>query len=120
LSYCTLNGVREVQSGSFVLVHPAPDKRGNFGLNQLTNVMRWNVDMSVAKSVRVGEDKSVRIRLDATNIFDHPLASGTLGSSGTRIVFPTPPAININSGTFGAFTYKVGGRTFQFLMRYDF
>jgi hypothetical protein len=119
-SFCTLNGVKDVASGNFVLVHPAPGKQGNLGLNRLTNVMRWNVDMSVAKSVSVGEGRSVRIRMDATNIFNHPLASGTLGSSGTRIVFPTSPAVSINSGTFGAFTYKVGGRTFQFMMRFDF
>jgi hypothetical protein len=119
-SYCTLNGVKDVNSGQFVLVHPAPGKRGNLGLNTLTNIGRWNVDMSIAKGVQVGEGRSVKIRLDATNIFNHPFASGTLGVSGTRIVFPTSPAVDINSGTFGAFSYKVGGRTFQFMARYDF
>ena len=119
-SFCTLNGVKDANSGNFVLVHPAPGKRGNLGLNKLNNIMRWNVDMSIAKAVHIGESKTVRIRLDSTNIFNHPFASGTLGVSGTRIVFPTSPAVSINSGTFGAFTYKVGGRTFQFMARYDF
>ena len=76
--------------------------------------------MSIAKEVQVGECKSIRSRLDATNICNHPFASGTLGGSGTRIVFPTSPAVGINSETFGAFTYKVGGRTFQFMAHYDF
>ena len=124
-SFCTLNGVKDANSGDFVLVHPAPGKRGNLGLNTLTNIMRWNVDMSVAKSVRLGEERSFRIRLDATNIFNHPFASGggatgVGGSSGTRIVFPLSPVTAITSGTFGAFPIKVGGRTFQFMMRYDF
>jgi hypothetical protein len=125
-SYCTLNGVKEVDSGEFVLVHPAPGKRGSLGLNTLTNIMRWNVDMSIAKAVHVSEGKIVKIRLDAANIFNHPFASGTTaasptgGVSGTRIVFPLSPNTSINSGTFGAFPIKVGGRTFQFMVRYDF
>ena len=58
--------------------------------------------------------------MDASNIFNHPIASGTLGFSGTRIVFPTAPTTSITSGTFGAMPYKVGGRTFQFMARFDF
>jgi hypothetical protein len=119
-SSCTLNGVKDANTGNFVLVHPAPGKRGNLGLNKLSNVPRWNVDMSISKGVQVSEGKSVKIRLDGTNIFNHPIASGTLGVSGTRIVFPTSPAVALSSGTFGAFTYKVGGRTFQFMARLDF
>jgi hypothetical protein len=57
-----------------------------------------------------------------SNVFNHVQPSGTLGSSGTRIVFPTAPNVSINSTTlnFGAFPYKVGGRTFQFMGRFDF
>jgi hypothetical protein len=128
-SLCTLNAVRNVQSGNFVLQHAAPGKRGNFGLNRLSNITRWGVDMAVSKSVKVTESKSFRLRFDATNIFNHPFASGTCatngaagctGFSGTRITFPTPPIVSIMSGTFGAFPFKVGGRTFQFMTRFDF
>jgi hypothetical protein len=117
---CTLDAVRDVSSGKIVLQHPLPGKRGNFGQSRLTNIARWSVDMSLAKSVKVSEGKSFRIRMDATNIFNHPFPSGTLGFSGTRIVFPTPPSASLIGGTFGAMEYKVGGRTFQFMARFDF
>lgn len=84
--------------------------------------MRWNVDMNVSKGFQITESKSFRIRADFTNIFNHVQPSGTLGSSGTRIVFPTAPVVSINTtnNRFGAFPYKVGGRTFQFMGRFEF
>lgn len=119
-SRCTLNAVRNVDTGNVVLQHPLPGNQGNFGRNRLTAVTRWSLDMALMKSVQIIEGKSFRIRVDASNILNHPLPSGTLGASGTRIVFPTNPSTSISSGTFGAFPYKVGGRTFQFMARFDF
>ena len=117
---CTLNAIQDTGSGNIVLQNARPGTRGNFGLNRLGNIVRWSVDMAIAKSFQITEDKSFRFRVDATNIFNHPFPSGALGVSGTRITFPTPPSVDLNSGTFGAFTYKVGGRTFQFMARLDF
>ena len=117
---CTLNAIRNIESGNVVLQNPMPGRQGNFGLNRLTNITRWTLDMALSKSVRMTEGTSFKIRIDASNILNHPFASGTLGFTGTRIVFPTPPSTALNSGTFGAFEYKVGGRTFQFMARIDF
>ncbi len=117
---CTLNAVRNIESGNVVLQNAMPGHQGNFGLNRLTNITRWTLDMSFSKSVQLTESKSFRIRVDASNILNHPFASGTLGSTGTRIVFPTPPSVSLTGGTFGAFEYKVGGRTFQMMARFDF
>jgi hypothetical protein len=69
--------------------------------------------------IRLSERTSMSIRLDAKNILNNPVASGTLGASGTRIVFPTSPTMAIGTG-FGDMPYKVGGRTFQFMTRLDF
>jgi hypothetical protein len=78
------------------------------------------VDMAISKAFKIDETKSFRIRLDATNIFNKVFASGELGGTGTRIVFPTNPTTDINSSSFGWMPYKVGGRTFQLMMRVDF
>ena len=97
-----------------------PGHQGNFGLNRLTGITRWTLDMALSKSVQITEGKSFRIRMDASNILNHPFPSGALGATGTRIVFPTNPSTTLTGGTFGAFEYKVGGRTFQFMARFDF
>jgi len=77
--------------------------------------------MSLSKGIAIDESKSFRFRVDITNIFNHPFASGTLGSSGTRAVFPTAPIMNLNGATpLGQYNYKVGGRTLQTMLRFVF
>jgi hypothetical protein len=115
-----LQGVYDSTNGELVFQNPEPGTRGNFGYNRITGPMRWNVDMALSKLVQITETKSIRLRVDMSNILNHPLASGTLGSSGTRIVFPTAPTTGMNGGVFGSMPYKVGGRTFQVMMRFDF
>ncbi len=116
----SLRAIADAQTGELVFTNPLPGTRGNFGYNKITGPMRWNVDMAVSKLVQIDETKSLRIRVDMANIFNHPQPSGTLGSTGTRIVFPTAPDVNINGGTFGNMPFKVGGRTFQLMARFDF
>jgi hypothetical protein len=117
-----LRAIMDTTTNQIVLQNPLPGSRGNMGFNTLTTPMRWNVDASMSKSFAIDETRSFRLRVDFTNLFNHVQPSGTLGASGTRIVFPTAPNVNINSTTlhFGAFPYKVGGRTFQFMGRFDF
>jgi hypothetical protein len=121
---CTtgLQAVLDTSTNKIVLQNPQPGQRGNMGVNTLTSPPRWNVDMNLSKSFMITESKSFRIRADFTNIFNHVQPSGTQGASGTRIVFATAPNVSINSTTlnFGAFPYKIGGRTFQFMGRFDF
>jgi hypothetical protein len=105
-----------------VLQNPTPGKKGNMGIYRFRNLTRWNVDMSLSKSVMIRETMGFQLRADFTNIFNHPFASGTPGASGTRITFPTAPSMDINSSTkaLGLYDYKVGGRTFQMMMRFNF
>ena len=120
-SLCNLQAVVDSESGNIVLMNPLPGKQGNMAYNSFRNLVRWNVDTSVSKSVDIKEGVSFRVRVDISNIFNHPFPSGTLGFSGTRIVFPTAPAMNINGGSpVGQYTYKVGGRTIQAMARIDF
>jgi hypothetical protein len=123
-SLCTLQAVYDkAQNNTIVLQNPLPGKMGNMGFNTFRGITRWNVDMSLSKSVAISESKSFRLRADITNVFNHPFASGALGGSGTRIVYPTAPSMTMASGTtnpLGLFSYKVGGRTFQAMARFDF
>jgi len=115
-----LQEVYEVATGNTVFRHPAPGTQGNFGRGKLRNLTRWNMDMSISKRFQLDETKSFGIRLDATNLFNKVFASGGLGGTGTRIVFPTSPSTSINSSNFGQMPFKVGGRTFQMMLRFDF
>jgi hypothetical protein len=119
-SLCTLEAIALASDPTqLVFATPAPGKQGNFGRNRIVSPTRWFVDMAISKYIRISEGKSVNIRVDATNILNHPTESGTLGSSGMRLVFPTPPITAIGA-TFGDLPYKVGGRTFQFMARFTF
>ena len=103
-----------------MLANPVPGKMGILGYNKYRNQTRWNIDMSLSKSVDVDETKSLRFRVDISNIFNHPFASGTPGEAG-RIQFPTNPSMSINGGApLGQYTHKVGTRTLQAMLRFDF
>ncbi len=121
-SLCTLQAVVDSTNDQIVLQNPVPGKKGNMGIYRFRNLTRWNVDMSLSKAVMFNESMGVRLRADFTNIFNHPFASGAPGASGTRILYPTPPSMNINSSSLalGLYDYKVGTRTFQMMLRFDF
>ncbi|MEJ2109424.1 MAG: TonB-dependent receptor [Acidobacteriota bacterium] len=119
-STCTLTAVADKATGEIVLQNPVPGDTGSIGRGRLRNLTRWNVDMAISKMFRIDESRSFRLRLDASNVFNKVFASGGLGGTGTRIVFPTSPNTDINSSSFGWMPYKVGGRTFQMMLRFDF
>ena len=120
-SLCTLQAVTDGTNGPIVLQNPRPGRMGTLGYNMFRNQTRWNIDMSMSKSVAIDETRSFQLRADITNIFNHPFASGGLGASGTRITFPTAPNMSINGTTpIGQYTYKVGGRTLQAMVRFEF
>jgi hypothetical protein len=100
-----------------VLQTPLPGKRGTLGQNRIENLGSWSADMAIQKRVRVGEDRSVTIRLDATNIFNHP----TPGQAGAFAPAVGASDLSLQSGNpFGAVTSKAGQRRFQFKARIDF
>jgi hypothetical protein len=117
---CTLQAVEDSTNGNIVLINPLPGKLGILGYNKYRNQTRWNIDMSMSKSVDLDETKTFRFRVDISNVFNHPFASGTPGEAG-RIEFPTNPSMSINGGApLGQYTYKVGTRTIQAMLRFDF
>jgi hypothetical protein len=117
---CTLTAVAD-SSDSIILQNPLPGKRGSFGQNRFYGPWIWNTDIALSKSVTIDESKSVQIRVDAMNIFNHTQPAGSVGVASTRISFPTPPALSIiGTNPFGYLGTKVGQRAFQARIRFNF
>jgi hypothetical protein len=117
--------------GVLVFQNPQPLQRGNFGRNNLTGPTSWNVDLAMTKVIKVTEGKSIQFRVDASNVFNHPMPSYGSGVQGVRIRVPSAPLTNIGKtmdySTFASRNYpfgyldsKVGNRSFQARIRFDF
>jgi hypothetical protein len=123
-----LNG----DASKLVFVNPYPTERGNFAQNSLRQPSIWSADMAMSKSVRITEGKTLQIRMDATNIFNHAQPSaGAFQSGVVRTVVPGAPAASMGyffdfqdfsyaQRPLGYFSSKVGSRTFQAKVRLDF
>jgi hypothetical protein len=119
-SSCTLNGLAKIvpagTPGAFVtsdgrsalpmLVNPLPGHQGSEGPRLLRLPGRYSLDANLSKSFKLTESKQLRIRVDATNVLNHPL--------------PGEPTFNIQSATFGQVTTKSGSRVFQAQARLNF
>jgi hypothetical protein len=73
--------------GEVLLKYPVPGKMGNLGQNTIKYFGQWSLDMNASKTIRIRENKSFQIRIDATNVLNHPVpdfpslsAGGPLGS----------------------------------------
>ena len=103
---CTLSAVAD-SSGAIVLQNPKPGTRGNLGQNVLELPGSWTLDGSLQKRFSIGESRRVTVRMDATNILNHPT--------------PANPTLDINNATtFGNIATKTGSRSFQGVLRLEF
>lgn len=116
-SLCTLQAIADAQTGQILLQNPKPGTRGTLGQNVIEGPGQWRFDASMRKEFRVGETKTVQLRVDAVNVLNHPE--------------PQAPNLNINgtANPFGAITSKtLGGsvgagatqRQFQGQLRFTF
>jgi len=95
------------QTVQYLLVNPQPGKQGNLGLTTVEAPGIYRFDANVSKTFRIDEQKSIQVRVDATNVLNHP-----------QILAPT---FSINSANFGLTTVdKAGGRSFQGSLRLSF
>jgi len=116
----------------YIFVNPYPLERGNFAREALTQMAIWNTDMAMSKAIRITEGKTLQFRVDATNIFNHPLpTSGSWQSGVVRVRVPGSPATSLTSSfdwtsfsfitrPLGYLDAKIGARTFQAKVRLDF
>jgi hypothetical protein len=124
---CTLEAIALASDPSVIIFQNAqPGTRGKFGLNNITNPGRWNVDAALSKAFRLGEGKSLRIRIDASNVFNHPTPSLGYSVVSSRTSIAAAPSYTLNPSAYGTdypFGYidnKVGNRSFQAKIRFDF
>jgi hypothetical protein len=105
---CTLDALASASTGQILLQNAQPGKRGTLGRNTVATRGVWSMDGSVSKTFRISESKSAQIRVDTTNMLNHPT--------------PPDPTLGINSGTeFGYMTGdKSGSRTFRGSLRITF
>jgi len=110
-------------AGPIVLQHAAPGTRGNFDTDTIYGPGRWGADMNLGKSIEFMEGKSLTLRIDAQNIFNHPTPSGTLPSSyNNRQYSLGNPNFDLGSTTlgFGQIPYKGGHRVFSAKVKLNF
>src|SRR5262249_6028269 len=106
-SVCTLSAITDSKTGAIVLQNPQPGTGGNLGQNVIEQPGAWTFDAGMGKRFKVTESKAFTLRMDATNIFNHPQ--------------PANPTLDINStNPFGNISTKTGVRTFQGQLRLDF
>jgi hypothetical protein len=106
----TVNATR-TRSGVIVLQNPLPGTRGTLGQNTVRTIGSYALDANISKQFRLTESKSIQIRIDTTNVLNHP----TPGAPNLAF----NPVFGVNL-PFGQITSKSGGRAFQGQLRFSF
>jgi hypothetical protein len=96
-SYCTLDALADASTGQILLQNAKPGKLGTLGTNTFQTRGVWTLDGNVSKTFRIAESKSLQVRVDATNILNHPI--------------PNDPTLSINANE--AFGNQNGKSAFQ-------
>jgi hypothetical protein len=100
------------RSARIVLQNPQPGKRGTLGQNVIELPGTWRFDASISKTFKMSETKSFQLRIDCTNVLNHPVPGNpNLNINLANTANPTP---------FGGITTKTGTRSFQGQMRLNF
>ncbi len=94
------------QNVQILLQNPQPGRQGTLGQNTMEGLGSIRFDGNLGKTFRITETKSLQIRVDATNVLNHPT--------------PAAPTFSINSDNFGLSTTKTGERAFQGQLRFTF
>jgi hypothetical protein len=107
-SLCTLQAISDASTGQVLLENPLPGRRGSLGQFAIRGPLIPRIDANLSKSFRVGETKSLQLRIDTYNVLNHPIAAA--------------PSLNINGtgNAFGVITNKTGSRRFQGMIRLSF
>jgi len=109
-NFCTLQAVTDAKTGQILFQNPTPGQRGNVGRQTISLPGLWTFDAAISKSVHIKEGIIFQVRLDSTNILNHPGISS--------------PILDINSSTasyFGQITSKdTSHREFRGTMRLTF
>jgi len=103
--WCTNTAIAD-SNGNIILRNAKPGQLGSLGLRPLYGPGTWNFDANLQKRIRFTESKAVSVRVDASNLFNHPT--------------PGNPNLSLNTGTFGEINTKTGFRTLAGQVRLEF
>ncbi|HEX4772948.1 MAG TPA: TonB-dependent receptor [Bryobacteraceae bacterium] len=94
---------------------PAPNTFGNNGRNTLRGPDLTSIDMSLAKTFHIMERAGLQIRMDATNIVNHPSfgqPNSALTAEALSSGVPNPSVGQITSTTVPGRFFELGARFF--------
>ncbi|PYS53967.1 MAG: hypothetical protein DMG13_10200 [Acidobacteria bacterium] len=116
--YCTIQAITDAKTGQILLQNPKPGKRGTLGRQTMEMPGIWTFDAALAKTVRISESKNVQIRMDATNILNHP----NVGNCTATMAPFCNPVLNINGTNSFGFIQEKGDqrRYFKGSVRLNF
>jgi hypothetical protein len=95
---------------------PGPGQLGNIGRNSFHGPRGFYSDLSVVKVFPIGEKLRAQFRMDAFNVFNHPVYAFSANNGAN-------PCIDCSGGNNGKITGLEGGTTMrqlQFAIRFDF
>jgi hypothetical protein len=100
--------------GRAILQNPMPGRQGNFS-RSIEGIGTFSLDMGMTKNVMITEGKSVQIRMQATNVLNHPSPCGyALFGGGSN----NCPSLSLGQTDFGTVSragnyFGGGNRQFQ-------
>ncbi|HET9217423.1 MAG TPA: hypothetical protein VFR18_10610, partial [Terriglobia bacterium] len=114
---CTINALAHRNAdgtpGQIIFQAPRPGTRGTAGRNTFFQRGEWDFDANISKTFRLTESKSLQLRIDTTNVLNHPE--------------PADVEFDTTSGNFGLIPGQVGNtpgksgtRSFQGSVRFTF
>lgn len=115
-SNCTLGALAlrnpDGSAGQIVLQNPKPGTRGTAGQNTIELPGTYRFDASLSKTFRISESKAFQVRIDATNVLNHPDPFSSTP--------PTTPTLSLGD-SFGDIPSKGNQvRNFQGQLRFTF
>ena len=93
--------------GQIIFQAPLPGRKGTLGRGVIRGLGEWSLDANISKTFRISESKNIQLRIDTTNVLNHPNLDN--------------PELDSRDGDFG----DVGGkgterRSFQASLRFQF
>jgi hypothetical protein len=112
-SLCTLEGLSTAQG--MVLVNPHPGEYGTLGTGNMEGLGSWTLNANIGKTFRLSESRQLTVRVDATNILNHPAPNPPSFDATEAAFFGGPPTL------FGQISGKGGTpRNLQASLRLTF
>lgn len=95
-----------------------PGTKGNYDGNTIVGPASFSLDMNMMKAFQLTEGKSFTLRVDASNILNHPTPSnnyifGNYPNARYSVVTDPSYSVSQTAGSFGRIQNKTGHRTFE-------